>query len=217
MIANAGALSGSLPQGERVLWQGRPCWRALAKRAFQVSKLAVYFAILLIWYGVSSFTSGEAAGDAGVATLRMTGIALVPLALVCAYAWLTSRTTTYTITDRRVVFGIGIALPMTINLPFSKIETACVDVTPDGTGSIVLSLPPTERLAYFLLWPHARPWRMARAEPMLRCSPDAARVSQILARSLAASAGLPVQAAPIAATSTSKQPEISTPEISALA
>jgi hypothetical protein len=208
--ADTDAVLGSLPQGERVLWRGRPSWWALARRAFQIRKLAVYFAVLLIWYGVSSFTSGEPASSAVVATLRMTGIALVPLGLVCAYAWLTSRTTTYIVTDRRVVFGIGIALPMTINVPFTRVEAASLDSVADGTGSIVLTLLPTDRLAYLLLWPHARPWRMARAEPMLRCIPDAARVSQILARALAASAGMSVQAAPVtAAASASKRPEMS--------
>jgi hypothetical protein len=43
-----------------------------------------------------------------------------------------------------------------------------------------------------MLWPHARPWRMARAEPSLRAIPDAAHAGQILGRALAASADMPV-------------------------
>ena len=51
------------------------------------------------------------------------GIALV-------FAWASARTTVYTITNRRVVMRFGIALPMTLNLPFTLIalgrgEAAC--------------------------------------------------------------------------------------------
>ena len=190
-------LPGPLPSEEHVLWQGRPCWHTLARRAFQVRKLTVYFALLLVWYLASALDSGEDMRTATFATLRMIGVALVPLALIYAYAWATSRSTLYTITDRRLVMSIGIALPMTINLPFGKVHSAAVEMFPDGHGSIVLKLPPTDRLAYLMLWPHARPWRMAWAEPMLRAIPDAARVSQTLARALAASAGVSVQATPL--------------------
>jgi Bacterial PH domain len=159
-------------------------------------KLAVYFALLLTWYGESSFMGGESTRDAALATLRMGAVALAPLALVCLFAWLSSRTTFYTITDRRLVFSVGIALPVTINLPFAKVACADLQTWRDGSGSIVLALIPTERLAYLAIWPHARPWRLARAEPMLRCIPEAERVAHTLARALATSAGMAVRASP---------------------
>jgi hypothetical protein len=178
------------------LWQGRPSWKSFAQRVFQVRKLAVYFAILLGWYAASSFVPGETYRTAALGTLRMTGVALTPLVLVYVFAWLTSRSTVYTITDRRVVFSIGIALQVRINLPFKKVESAGLETWPDGSGSIALALLPREKIAYLALWPHARPWRVSRPEPMLRCIPDAQRVSQILARALATEAGMAVQPAP---------------------
>jgi len=36
-------------------------------------------------------------------------------------------------------------------------------------------------LGYMLLWPHARPWRFARPQPMLRSVPDAQAVAAMLA------------------------------------
>jgi hypothetical protein len=187
-------LPAQLPPGERVLWQGSPSWAVLAQGAFHLRKLAVYFAILLIWYGITSFMTDDGVGAAILATVRMSGIALVPLVLVAVFAWLTSRATTYMVTDRRVVLRAGIALPMTINLPFSRIASASVALAADGSGSVVLALLPSEKLAYLALWPHARPWRIARPEPMLRCIPDAARAADIVARALAASAHMPVRA-----------------------
>jgi hypothetical protein len=44
-------------------------------------------------------------------------------------------------------------------------------------------------MSYFVLWPHAKPWRMGHVEPMLRCIPNAQAVGQILGRALADHAG----------------------------
>lgn len=184
-------LPGPLPAGERLLWQGRPEWRGLALRALHVRKLAVYFGLLLCWYVASSLTDNEAVGTVALATVKLLGIALVPLALLALYAWLTQRATVYTITSRRVVIRMGLALPMTVNLPFSKIEAADLFACVDGSGDIALRLTSAERIAYPILWPHARPWRLARAEPMLRAIPHVAAVGQTLARALAASAAVP--------------------------
>ncbi len=38
-----------------------------------------------------------------------------------------------------------------------------------------------------MLWPHARPWKIAAAEPMLRAVPDGEAVAAKLARALAES------------------------------
>lgn len=188
----AGGLPGALPAGERLLWQGRPHWRGLALRALHARKLAFYFAALLAWYVASSLYDGEPAGGVALAALKLGGLALAPLALIGLYAWLTQRATIYSITNRRVVIRMGIALPMTLNLPFARIEAADLHVCADGSGDIALRLTPAERIAYPILWPHARPWRLARAEPMLRAVPKATAAAQILARALAASASAPI-------------------------
>jgi hypothetical protein len=193
---NLPGVPGPLPQGERLLWQGAPRWQTLALRVLHVRKVAAYFALLLVWYAVTKLQAGVPARDVTLAVLRFGGLALIPLLLLCAYAWLTARTTTYTVTTRRVVLRFGIALPMTLNLPFKKIDGADFKPLPGGAGDISLRPVASERLAYPLLWPHARPWRMARAEPTLRAVPQAERVARIVARALAAAAAVPVPAAP---------------------
>jgi hypothetical protein len=189
-----------LPVDERVLWQGRPSWKALALQGFHLRWLAAYFAILLAWFAGTEFTSHEPVRDAALSTLRMTGIALVPLLLVCLYAWMTAVTTIYTITDRRVVMRIGVAMPISFNLPFSKILAAGLRNGADGHGDLTLSLAAEKPIKYFVFWPHVRPWRMKQPEPMLRCIPDVEHVAQTLARALAISADLPVPASPAGAT-----------------
>jgi hypothetical protein len=58
----------------------------------------------------------------------------------------------------------------------------------DGSGDIPLTITGDQRVAYLMLWPYVRPWRAARAEPMLRAINDAEEVSEILSRAVVAAA-----------------------------
>lgn len=186
-------LPESLPAGERVLWRGKPEWRELARRALHVRKIGAYFALLLVWYVASSLFGGQALGDVLLATARLAGLALVPLAVLAGYAWLAARSTTYTITSRRVVIRCGVAMPLTINIPFTKIEAANLKLH-GSSGEIAMQLARGERIGFLVLWPHVRPWRFGRAEPMLRALANPSAAAQVLARALAASAAVPVAA-----------------------
>jgi hypothetical protein len=55
----------------------------------------------------------------------------------------------------------------------------------DGSGDLPLQLSANDKMSYLVMWPHARPWRMARTEPMLRGIPQVEQVAAILARALA--------------------------------
>lgn len=191
-----GRLPGPLPAGERLLWQGAPQARALALGALHLPKVAAYFAILLAWYVASSLARGTGGADLAVAMAKLTGLALVPLALISLYAWAVARATVYTITSRRVVIRSGLALPMSVNLPFARIDGAALRQGRGTGGDIALTLEPAARVSWLVLWPHARPWHFGRPQPMLRALPDAAPVAQVLARALAASAEIAVQPAP---------------------
>jgi len=180
-----------LPRGESVVWIGRPDWRGLALRAFHVRAVAIYFGLLAVWRIASGIADGETALAASMAALWV----VVPGGLACGVlallAWLSAWSSRYIITSRRVIMQFGVALPMTLNIPFSVIESAALKAYGDGTGDIPLATNGPDRVAYLLLWPHARPWRAARAEPMLRSIPDATRVAEILSRALAGTATVP--------------------------
>lgn len=178
-------LPEELPSGERILWQGAPTWRGLARRVFHVRKLAAYCAILMSWRLVADLSDGVMLADAAVSVLWLLPLLPAALGLPALLAWLYSRTTLYTITNRRVVIRYGVALPMSLNIPFKIIASAALRQHADGTGDIPVALSGPGRIAYLHLWPHARPWRLARTEPMLRCVPDAARVAEILGKALA--------------------------------
>lgn len=176
-----------LPRGERMLWQGSPDWRVMARDAMHLRMLSVYFAVLLAARGINVLANGGGLLDAGLAILWLLPLAVAAIGLLALLAWLVCRTSVYTVTDRRVVMRIGIVLSITFNLPHSQIESAGLRTNADGTGDITLVLADTDRIAYVHLWPHARPWHLKRTEPMLRALPQAQDVAQILSNALAAS------------------------------
>jgi hypothetical protein len=177
-----------LPQGERILWRGAPAWWSLAIRAMHVRLVLVYFALLMAWSLVADLTAGVAFLDAVLTASMLVPVALAAAGILALYAWLAHRGTVYTITNRRVVMRYGVALPITVNLPFAIVENAALKVYGDGTGDIPLRLDQDERVSYFLLWPNVRSWRAAKPEPMLRSIPDAEAVAQILSNALAVAA-----------------------------
>jgi hypothetical protein len=182
-------LPGPLPAGERVLWQGAPAWRDLFRVVFHARALAVYFALLLALRGLNVLWDGDGLTAAAVAILWLLPAALFALAVLALVSVLIARTTWYTITSQRVVMRIGVVLEVTFNFPFKVIDTAGLRLLHDGTGDIPLRFMPGEQIAYAHLWPHARPWRFKRSEPMLRCVPDAARVAGLLAQAIVDSSG----------------------------
>ncbi len=167
------------PEGERILWQGAPDWQMLARRALGLRWVMGYFVVLAVWRGGAI---GEVEGlreglVAGTWYLAMGAVAGGILALM-AYGM--ARSTVYTITNRRVAMRIGMALTVTLNLPYRAIGAASVHILPGGRGDIALSLNEDSRISYLVCWPHVRPWTMSGTQPALRCVPDARRVATIL-------------------------------------
>lgn len=187
-------LPALLPQGETILWQGAPRWQTFGRRAMRLRTVGGYFALLGLWGIIGWYSSGMSAADVALSTLRLSALGCAAIALLMLFAWLVARTTMYTITTHRVVMRFGIALPITIQMSFNMIASADVHMWADGAGDVALTLIPGRRIAYLVLWPHARPWKMAKAQPTLRSIPDAAKVAQTLGRALAASAAQPAKA-----------------------
>lgn len=168
------------PEGEHILWQGRPDWWALAKESLNLYWVLAYFAGLGLWRFVTLIdqTSFGSAFSASFPFLILGGIA-GGLLLITAVAQ--AKATVYTITNRRVAMRIGAALTVTLNLPFTQIRNADLDLRRSGTGTIALELLPSDtRLSYLVCWPHVRPWKMRHTQPALRSIPEAAKVAQIL-------------------------------------
>jgi len=170
-------LPGERPVGERILWQGAPEWRSFAASALHTRWVGIYFAAI--------FAVAVAGGSVFGMAATLIGAALL-MGMSTLFAVMVARTTVYTITNRRVVLRIGVALNSCINLPLKLIEAADLRTLPGGHGDIALTLKGRHRIGYALLWPHARPWRFGSPQPMLRSLPRAASVAEMLARACSA-------------------------------
>ena len=171
-------LPGVLPPGEEILWQGAPDWRTLARTAYSTRLVAGYFALLVGWALVTALSvHGSLLG------VEMTaGMGLVAVVLLHGLAFFAARATVYTLTNRRIVMRIGIAVPKCVNLPLQKIGAVDLSLHADGSGDVPLQLAGPAKLGVLALWPHARPWKIITPQPMLRAIPDAQNVAALIAR-----------------------------------
>ena len=176
------------PSGRQLLWQGRPAWRSSALRIWKAPVVGIYFLLLLADGAWLAAQGSRAPPDVLAGEAKLLAAAIIVLGGLCLAAWLTRRTTLYTINHDGVVMRYGIGLQARLDIPFGAIEHVGIRVHRDHTGDLALRLKPGQRVMYPKLWPHARPWRFFRAEPMLRCIPEAGVVGASLCRAMAAHA-----------------------------
>ncbi len=182
-------LPETLPEGERILWQGAPTWFGLARQVFHVDMLALYFVAMLLWRFTASQADGASAVEALQSLTVLLPLSLLALGLLCLVAWLSARSTAYTLTDRRVVMRIGIVLTVTYNLPLKCITAADLRPGAGRSGDLCLALEPDTHIAWLHLWPHVRPWQVKNPQPMLRALDDAKHVARLLGQAWTASNG----------------------------
>ena len=154
----------------------------MALRIFHVRKAAIYFAALIALRAGLVLADGGGLTEALLSLAWPLPLALTAMCILVALAWMTSRTAVYTLTDKRIVMRIGIVLTLTFNIPLRTIRSAALRPARQDSGDIVIQLAGPDHIAFLHLWPHVRPWRMARPEPMLRLVDDAAAVATLLSQ-----------------------------------
>ena len=177
-----------LASDEAVVWQGHPSWRLMAREVFHLRLLVAYLTFLV---GLDVYQAWAKAIPLEKALHDSVPLAVIIVALLAAVlgiAWLTARSTRYTITTRRVILAYGIALPATLAIPHARIKKIELALGARDHGDIALSLEAGDHMPYLKLWPYARPWRLAHPQPMLRCVPQAAIVAGLATRAVATTA-----------------------------
>ncbi len=180
-------LPEELPEDEYILWQGVPEWGALAKRVFHVRAIALYFFLLVAWYLSAKFSAGASPEEVLAASTWPLALGAGALGILLVMAWAFARSTIYTLTNRRIVLRFGVAIPMMINIPLEKLESADMAQYGDELGDICLTLAEGERISYMALWPHARPWHYGRVKPMLRSVHNPRLAATLLAEAVSES------------------------------
>lgn len=171
-------LPEALPEGEHILWQGSPAPLRLARDALGLTWVAGYFAVLTVWrVGVSS--TYVSFGEALAHGIPFIMVGMLSCLLIFGLAYMQARSAVYTLTNKRVAMRIGAALTMTLNLPYTQIGNAGLDVKKSGHGSLAFELIGDTRFSYLMTWPHVKPWQMSKTQPSFRSIADVAKVAEI--------------------------------------
>ncbi len=204
---HAPGLPEPLPKGEEILWQGKPdAWR-LAVESLSLKWILGYFALLAIWR-VGSALADYSATVAFASLVPIAVLAAAATAIFYGFSWMQARATIYTVTTARVILKIGAALPVTLQIPYRRIENISLDLRKTGHGTIAFE-PQKEggdTLSYYILWPHLRPWQMRVPQPAFRCIPGAAHVAEIIAETAESQMAQPILAPKPAAAAAIPQP-----------
>lgn len=177
-----------LPEGEAMLWQGSPDWRAFAMNAFHLRKIGIYLGILVGWQVLTAVYDGRTMAETVSRGVLFTALAVVALGIVAGAAWLYAKSCLYTITSRRLVIRHGAALPVTVNIPYALVDGVDVQPLANGRGNIAVTLKHGERASLVALWPSIRQWYWRQPQPSFRCVPNATEVARLMARAIAQTA-----------------------------
>lgn len=167
---------GTPAANETVLWKGRPDLAVLARSAFHTRKFAFYFGLLIV---VAILLGNPNAA------LVCAVLGVIALAIMQGLAWMSVRTTTYIITDARLIMRIGMAIETRINIPLKHIGAAHLKDRGNGHGDIAVEVNGERILSWLLLWPHNRPLHYSHPQPMLRAIPNVDQVAALLAEACA--------------------------------
>ena len=185
-----------LPSDEFIVWQGSPDIGALAASAFHIKKLVIYFILLIVACAWPALEAQAGAMAVLQAVKWIAPLSLLGLASVWLVAYMTSRATVYTLTNKRVVMRLGIVLTVTFNLPLKQIASSDVRMLESGFGDITLALQGSDRIAWVHLWPSVRPWRISKPEPTLRAISDVQEVAVKLRDAWTQATGMAANATP---------------------
>ena len=186
-----------LPDGESILWQASPDVASLAREAFHFRTLCVYFSALALLSSGMEIAAGADTLGVLLALKWLLPLSVTGLVIVWMLAWLTARTTVYTLTNKRLVMRLGIVLTVTFNLPLSRLGAADLRLYRAGFGDISVSLAGADRIGWVHLWPSSRPWHLTQPQPTVRCVANASQLAEQLSHAWSACTG--VAATPAAA------------------
>lgn len=187
--ASVQGLPGPLPTGERLLWQDTPTTWGLVSGALRVPLVAGYFLCIALWQGISGVAEGRSVESTLHGLMAPLLLGAVACVVLFGIGWAAARSTVYTITDRRIVIQHGIALSMSLNLPFTQIDAAALRMRRNGTGDLAIRVSRPARVGYLLTWPHVRPGHYLQPQPSLRALAEPQRAAQVLAAALRSAQG----------------------------
>ncbi|MEM8983288.1 MAG: photosynthetic complex putative assembly protein PuhB [Pseudomonadota bacterium] len=197
-VSVLGSKPANEESAEAILWEGQPTNSGMFWRAFGARWIALYLAVLLVYRVVDALGSNGGTAAVTGAIVSVAVLTAILATIIGGLAYLTTRASAYTITDRRVIIDLGVALPMRVDVPIRLIQRADLLRHSDGSGDIVFTLTGEDRAKYFVFWPHVRPFRWLRVQPTLRSIVDIDGATRALATASGSQPDVRVNAATVA-------------------
>lgn len=176
----------ALPQGETLLWEGRPDLRTLTFRALHLRTVLFYWAVVAAGFLLAGLFTERGPGDLAADLVWLLVVGLVGAGFLFGLGAIIRQSTTYALTDRRLVIRLGVALPSVFNLPLRQVDSVDLRQLGGGKGDLIFTPSGADRVGWLFLWPHAKPWAFRDPLPAFRALPDAEAVGRRVAEAVAA-------------------------------
>ena len=175
----------AIPEGESILWQGKPSFWGFSWYFFGLKLLAFYLIILSVVFAARlTVTDFFTAFVVDFLPFLLSGI--LTSCILMALAKIQSQSSVYIITENRVIIKSGAALSFLISMPFKKIKAVNLQKRKGSLGTISFELNSGKRVPYISCWPSVRPWRFKKTEPAFSCIENVDEVATILRKSVMA-------------------------------
>ena len=178
----------AIPEGESILWKGKPSFWGFSWYFFGLKLLAFYLIILSVVFAARlTVTDFFTAFVVDFLPFLLSGI--LTSCILMALAKIQSQSSVYIITENRVIIKSGAALSFLISMPFKKIKAVNLQKRKGSLGTISFELNSGKRVPYISCWPSVRPWRFKKTEPAFSCIENVDEVATILRKSVMAGRG----------------------------
>ena len=175
----------AIPEGESILWKGKPSFWGFSWYFFGLKLLAFYLIILSVVFAARlTVTDFFTAFVVDFLPFLLSGI--LTSFILMALAKIQSQSSIYIITENRVIIKSGAALSFLISMPFKKIKAVNLQKRKGSLGTISFELNSGKRVPYISCWPSVRPWRFKKTEPAFSCIENVDEVATILRKSVMA-------------------------------
>ena len=175
----------AIPEGESILWKGKPSFWGFSWYFFGLKLLAFYLIILSVVFAARlTVTDFFTAFVVDFLPFLLSGI--LASCILMALAKIQSQSSVYIITENRVIIKSGAALSFLISMPFKKIKAVNLQKRKGSLGTISFELNSGKRVPYISCWPSVRPWRFKKTEPAFSCIENVDEVATILRKSVMA-------------------------------
>lgn len=162
-------------ENEQILWRGKPQFWGLAATAFHTRSIAIYFALLTV-------ISGVLYGLGSGVTIAVMGVGALLILHVLAFLY--SKNSHYVLTNERLLILTGLTVEKRISVPLSQVGAAHLKLRGQDVGTIALEILGERQIGYLVLWPHARPLRFNKPQPLIRVVKDAPEVARLLTQAV---------------------------------